>query len=350
MPAHRLSPRSRPQSRCSSLPSSSRFALAVTTTTRLPVARAARRPGRPTRTPALTGGEGGDRGEGGGADDEGGGDGRQEATEVRGEVPPATSPAPSPKASHSGTRKIPRVGPKGEVVPVPTDAGPGETLGKDGSVAIKEGALVSKPLPETASSRGRLVRGYPSDVLPTIPGSQVRSSSVSSSSRGVQVAFTGSATLKAEAIAAHYRLALASYGFTESSVPAVGGSTARRLQPWQRLTGADDDAGRQADDLLALRSPARWQRLTASMHLSRGERPRGAAEREIAPGASQPSTSWSRSRMRCQASTFGWPSPSSPSCRPRWPVVPTCVPSAPARRSMRRTSWWCWWTTTTSGR
>ena len=171
-------------------------------------------------------GEGGDRGEGGGADDEGGGDGRQEAAEVRGEVPPATSPTPSPKASHSGTRKIPRVGPKGEVVPVPTDAGPGETLGKDGSVAIKEGALVSKPLPETASSRGRLVRGYPSDVLPTIPGSQVRSSSVSSSSRGVQVAFTGSATLKAEAIAAHYRLALAPYGFTESAVPAVGGSTA----------------------------------------------------------------------------------------------------------------------------
>ena len=156
-----------------------------------------------------------------------GGEGTQQGTETRSDDPPATGPVRPPKpASQSGARKIAGVGPKGELTPVTTEAGPGTTLAEGGSAATKKGPLVSKPLPKTRSSRGRLVRGYPSDVLPVIPGSRVRSSSVSSSPQGVQVAFTGSAPSTAQAVAAYYRLALAPYGFTEAAVPAVGGSSA----------------------------------------------------------------------------------------------------------------------------
>lgn len=198
-------------------------------------------------------------GSGDGADGDGDGDG-DGATEARNEPPPTTAPdAQAPR----GTKKqpIPGVAPNGELVPVPTDSGPGETLktSKKGSQQrpplpkVDTSPLVSTPLPKTASSRGRLVKGFPAKAVPVVPRSKVRSSSVSSSGRALQVALVGSAPARGEAVAAFYRLALAKYGFVESELDAVGGSTAHGFS-------------RSGDSLVLTLTPQGKKRTTYSLY------------------------------------------------------------------------------------
>jgi len=89
-----------------------------------------------------------------------------------------------------------------------------------------KGPLLAAPIPRPTSSRGRLTSGYPHAVLPVFPGSSVRSSSVSPSGSAAQVALVGETSRRQDTVAKFYRLRLARYGFQESELPAVGGSTA----------------------------------------------------------------------------------------------------------------------------
>lgn len=202
-------------------------------------------------------GEAGDAGDNAEGDEDGGNGGEDGATETRNDPPPSDAATPRP----SGKQPIPGVGPKGELVPVPTDSGPGETLksSKKGSQQrpplpkVDTSPLVGASLPKTASSRGKIVKGYPAKALPAVPGSKVTSSSVSSSDRGVQVALVGSAPARGEAVAAFYRLTLAKYGFVESELDAVGGSTAHGFS-------------RSGDSLVLTLTPQGKKRTTYSLY------------------------------------------------------------------------------------
>ena len=105
-----------------------------------------------------------------------------------------------------------------------------ETAGKSkgglpGLVEPDTSPLVRVPLPRTASRQGAIVAGYPGKALPVPPGAQVKSSSVSSSGRVLQVALEAHSDNSADAVARFHRVNLARKGFKEAPVPAVGGST-----------------------------------------------------------------------------------------------------------------------------
>jgi hypothetical protein len=84
---------------------------------------------------------------------------------------------------------------------------------------------VSAPLPKTASASGKLVAGYPSAALPTVPGTDIRDSSVASQAGHLQVTLTGTTAQQVTDIVAFYRSALAKYGMYDAPGAAVAGST-----------------------------------------------------------------------------------------------------------------------------
>jgi hypothetical protein len=81
-------------------------------------------------------------------------------------------------------------------------------------------------LPRTASSRGRVVKGFPTSVVTVAPGSRVRSSGVSSTARTVQVSLVARSPESSRNVLTFFRRQLTGQGFAESVVPAVAGSTA----------------------------------------------------------------------------------------------------------------------------
>lgn len=91
-------------------------------------------------------------------------------------------------------------------------------------------SLVSAPLPRTATRRGTVVAGFPLSVIPVLTGSTVRSSGVSSTSGVLQVSIVARAPRSAGSVLGFYRRALSEHGFSESTVPAVGGSTASEFR------------------------------------------------------------------------------------------------------------------------
>lgn len=104
-------------------------------------------------------------------------------------------------------------------------AAPGELLpGLDSAPPRTTGALVSR-LPRDAARRGGLVAGYPARALPAVPASAIRSSSVSTAGRRVQVALVATTTKSGDTAALFYRQSLGRLGFRESDVAAVDGST-----------------------------------------------------------------------------------------------------------------------------
>lgn len=88
------------------------------------------------------------------------------------------------------------------------------------------GALISRPLPKTASGRGMVVAGFPAGVIPLASASSVQSSGISSAGTKMQVSIVATSSRSPDRILLFYRTALARSGFVESAAPAVGGSTA----------------------------------------------------------------------------------------------------------------------------
>lgn len=145
---------------------------------------------------------------------------------------PAVGAAKQPDArsdsgeAGSATRKNTVTNGKGsEVIKQPEGSGqkglPGLSRGKATNVA-----LINKPLPHTASSRGTVVEGFPLAVVPLAPDSVVGSSGVSSAASALQVSMQATTSRSPERVLAFYRSALSGSGFAESTIPAVGGSTA----------------------------------------------------------------------------------------------------------------------------
>ncbi|WP_162891298.1 hypothetical protein [Aeromicrobium sp. A1-2] len=92
--------------------------------------------------------------------------------------------------------------------------------------SAKKGALLSGPLPQSASLRGGLVAGFPRSVIPVLPGSKLGSSGVSSTAKTLQVSVVATSPKSPNAVLAYYRGVLSKQGFTESSAPAAAPSTA----------------------------------------------------------------------------------------------------------------------------
>lgn len=84
---------------------------------------------------------------------------------------------------------------------------------------------VSAPLPKTASATGGIVEGFPTAVIPLLPGSKVKTSSIASDSPQLQVSLTGTTTGSVTDVVAFYRQALATFGMYDAAAPALDGAT-----------------------------------------------------------------------------------------------------------------------------
>ncbi len=106
----------------------------------------------------------------------------------------------------------------------------GASSGLPGLVAAPTGPLVKAPLPKTASKRRGLVAGYPARIVPVVPRSSIRSSSVSPSAGVLQVALDARVRASPDDVIRYYSVRLASFGFASAVAPAVGGSDAVTYQ------------------------------------------------------------------------------------------------------------------------
>lgn len=163
----------------------------------------------------------------------------------------SSAPAPSSSASAGGTGTAPVPAPQSsppaagkrfttEVIP----ADPKATPALPPSTPIPY--PVSAPLPKTASATGGIVEGFPSTVLPPLPGSKVRTTSISSDSPKLQVSLTATTSGSVTDVVDFYRQALAKFGMYDTAAPALDGATAvtyTRDGNAVTLTATPSDAG-----------------------------------------------------------------------------------------------------------
>ncbi|MEO6309302.1 MAG: hypothetical protein ABIO33_01280 [Leifsonia sp.] len=131
--------------------------------------------------------------------------------------PTPEASTPTPGAPSPGT---PDQLPPAEVPPPAT----GDSLRLPSSTPLPD--LITSPLPATASATGKIVHGFPTDLIPTAPHSTVVSSSVASEGPHLQAALTAKSTLSTTEVLAYYRTAFAPFGLLDSPAPAAGGSSA----------------------------------------------------------------------------------------------------------------------------
>lgn len=100
---------------------------------------------------------------------------------------------------------------------------PGSTPDSTPSPAPK--ALVSAPLPATASARGSIVKGFPA-VIPQAPESTVTFSSVASEGDRMQLGLEATTSVSADGVLSYYRTVFEPLGLVAAPAPAVEGSAA----------------------------------------------------------------------------------------------------------------------------
>jgi hypothetical protein len=93
----------------------------------------------------------------------------------------------------------------------------------------------------TDSAVGELVEGFPTDVVPVLPGAEVTVSAVVPSEGRRQVTLAGETTQAADAVLRFYRDALVAQGFTETSPTQPSG-----------VVGATFSRGEGGADILTL--------------------------------------------------------------------------------------------------
>jgi hypothetical protein len=122
-----------------------------------------------------------------------------------------------------------------EMPPVVSDGASADPTGSPGEAAPLPGLetgprpprwLVAAPLPPAARAHGRLVPGFPRDVLPTPRWARVRSSSVSAQGRTLQVTLAAGFGRSRAALVEHYRAVLLGLGFAASPSSSLGGGDA----------------------------------------------------------------------------------------------------------------------------
>ena len=94
---------------------------------------------------------------------------------------------------------------------------------------LPEVVVLTGPMPASASARGELVEGFPSEIVPVLDGVTVVSSSVSSQGDRLQLGLQGSSSQSPEEITARYVEAMATRSFQPSSAAALQGSTATQF-------------------------------------------------------------------------------------------------------------------------
>lgn len=146
----------------------------------------------------------------------------------------STSPAPSPTSQTSpptssadpvsgsggGSSDASGGGTQTEVTPPVNSTAPGLPESKPPA------DLISSRLPKSASAAGKLVSGFPSQVMPTAPDSTVQSSSVTSEGTRLQATLSAHTTRSVEELFDFYRVTLAPFGLYDSPTAAPSGSTA----------------------------------------------------------------------------------------------------------------------------
>lgn len=85
---------------------------------------------------------------------------------------------------------------------------------------------VSLPLPDSASAEGKLVKGFPTQVISVAPHSTVTGSSVASEGSRLQVTLTAESSLAVVDVLDFYRTELAKVGLLDTPALALSGSSA----------------------------------------------------------------------------------------------------------------------------
>jgi hypothetical protein len=95
-------------------------------------------------------------------------------------------------------------------------------------------ALVSKPLPPTASAQGKIVEGFPESSLPFPDGTVVVSTGVSAAETVLQVTAVAISAASQESVVGHFQQKLAPLNFWSEAAPAAEGQRSVRF-----VRGAD---------------------------------------------------------------------------------------------------------------
>lgn len=150
-------------------------------------------------------------------------DGQQDGQEDGRVQEPVFEAAPTPSVTASTGQEPSN---DGGVRVMPEAPGPGtddELPTLDDPAAPSTPPAYERPA-ATAFARGRIVAGYPTGLLPSVPRSTVVSSSVAPSADRVQVALVGRRSTDPATVVGFYRDLLSGFGFRDAHVDAVGGA------------------------------------------------------------------------------------------------------------------------------
>ena len=112
----------------------------------------------------------------------------------------------------------------GSATPAPTASASPAAAATNTAAATASATATASPSasPGTSATVGALVAGFPSKLLPVMPGAKVVASSFDKSTSPATVALVGSISAKPAAVVAYYTKALEGQGFTAVPGNAVG--------------------------------------------------------------------------------------------------------------------------------
>ncbi|GAA5083433.1 hypothetical protein GCM10025760_00060 [Microbacterium yannicii] len=99
---------------------------------------------------------------------------------------------------------------------------------------------MSGPLPESGTSEGALVEGFPSEVMGEIEGSEVLSSSIAAAGDTMQVTLVARTDATPESIRSHYTELWTSLGLSEAT---MSDGNLGYVGPYESLTLAVSTSG-----------------------------------------------------------------------------------------------------------
>lgn len=86
--------------------------------------------------------------------------------------------------------------------------------------------LVTAPLPKSASAKGKLVTGFPSEIIPIPTGLKIATSSVATQGEHLQATVVGTSTGSEADVQSFYQAAFTKLGMTAAVSPAGAGDSA----------------------------------------------------------------------------------------------------------------------------
>jgi hypothetical protein len=150
-----------------------------------------------------------------------------------GDPPVGDGTAPAPEAAGGGNASAPGAG-ESAGNPSPASGArevlPPESAAPTGLPAPSQpAALVSLPLPATASAQGKIVDGFPAAALPFPEGTVVVSTSVSAADAVLQVTADAISTAGQDSVVGHFQQRLSALNFWSEPSPAAEGQRSVRF-------------------------------------------------------------------------------------------------------------------------